>query len=147
MKNAKNSQFWRVFENLKLAVKQCYQTCQFVKDKNWLKMLICDILGNFQTLCPYTFLRLEFVFFRFWVRTPLKQKYFKFFFIFQVLDLSDSPNLVSIGAGLLAETPSMTVISVSGCHQLSIEAKAFTFPSQTDGRVTGIFRLSSALHC
>ena len=29
IKNAKNVQFWRVFENLKLAVKQCYQTCQF----------------------------------------------------------------------------------------------------------------------
>ena len=25
-KNAKNGPFWRVFENLKLAVKQCYQT-------------------------------------------------------------------------------------------------------------------------
>ena len=25
IKNAKNGQFWRVFENLKLAVKQCYQ--------------------------------------------------------------------------------------------------------------------------
>ena len=29
IKNAKNSPFWRVFENLKLAVKQCYQTGQF----------------------------------------------------------------------------------------------------------------------
>ena len=29
IKNAKNAPFWRVFENLKLAVKQCYQTCQF----------------------------------------------------------------------------------------------------------------------
>ena len=29
LKNAKNGQFWRVFENLKLAVKQCYQTGQF----------------------------------------------------------------------------------------------------------------------
>ena len=28
IKNAKNCQFWRVFENLKLAVKQCYQTGQ-----------------------------------------------------------------------------------------------------------------------
>ena len=28
-KNAKNGPFWRVFENLKLAVKQCYQTGQF----------------------------------------------------------------------------------------------------------------------
>ena len=29
IKNAKNGPFWRVFENLKLAVKQCYQTDQF----------------------------------------------------------------------------------------------------------------------
>ena len=29
IKNAKNSPFWRVFENLKLAVKQSYQTGQF----------------------------------------------------------------------------------------------------------------------
>ena len=29
IKNAKNGQFWRVFENLKLAAKQCYQTGQF----------------------------------------------------------------------------------------------------------------------
>ena len=29
IKNAKNVPFWRVFENLKLAVKQCYQTGQF----------------------------------------------------------------------------------------------------------------------
>ena len=29
LKNAKNGQFWRVFENVKLAVKQCYQTGQF----------------------------------------------------------------------------------------------------------------------
>mgnify|MGYP001363378883 CR=1 FL=1 len=28
-KNAKNGPFWRVFENPKLAVKQCYQTGQF----------------------------------------------------------------------------------------------------------------------
>ena len=28
IKNAKNGAFWRVFENLKLAVKQCYQTLQ-----------------------------------------------------------------------------------------------------------------------
>lgn len=46
-----------------------------------------------------------------------------------MLDLSESPNLVRLGSGLLAETPSMAVISVSGCHQLSIEAEAFTFPS------------------
>ena len=29
IKNAKNGPFWRVFENLKFEVKQCYQTCQF----------------------------------------------------------------------------------------------------------------------
>ena len=29
IKNAKDGPFWRVFENLKLAVKQCYQTGQF----------------------------------------------------------------------------------------------------------------------
>ena len=33
IKNAKNGPLWRVFENLKLAVKQCYQTGQFVKRK------------------------------------------------------------------------------------------------------------------
>ena len=29
IKNAKNDPFWRDFENLKLVVKQCYQTGQF----------------------------------------------------------------------------------------------------------------------
>ena len=29
IKNAQNGQFWKVFEKLKLAVKQCYQTGQF----------------------------------------------------------------------------------------------------------------------
>ena len=29
IKNAKNGQFWKVFENIKLAVKQCYQKGQF----------------------------------------------------------------------------------------------------------------------
>ena len=29
IKNAENGPFWRVFESLKLAVKQCYQTGQF----------------------------------------------------------------------------------------------------------------------
>ena len=27
--DAKNGEFWQVFENLKLGVKQCYQTDQF----------------------------------------------------------------------------------------------------------------------
>ena len=30
IKNAKNGPFWRVFENLKLAVKQCYQKGYFL---------------------------------------------------------------------------------------------------------------------
>ena len=38
IKNAENGSFWRAFENLKLAVKQCYQTGQFQQDKNWWKM-------------------------------------------------------------------------------------------------------------
>ena len=29
IKNAKNGAIWRVFENMKLTVKQCYQTGQF----------------------------------------------------------------------------------------------------------------------
>ena len=54
IKTAKNGPFWRVFENLKLAVKQCYQTGQFLQDKNWWKMpkFKCDIImSSFQTLC------------------------------------------------------------------------------------------------
>ena len=31
IKNAKNSSFWRFFENLKLAVKQCYQAGHLLK--------------------------------------------------------------------------------------------------------------------
>ena len=38
IKNAKNGPFWRILENLKLPVKQCYQTGQFLLDKNWWKM-------------------------------------------------------------------------------------------------------------
>ena len=29
IKNAENGPFWRLFDNLKLVVKQCYQTCHF----------------------------------------------------------------------------------------------------------------------
>ena len=54
-KNAKNGQFWRVIENLKLLLKQCYQTSNFKYDKNWwkkpkMKKFKCDILGDFKTL-------------------------------------------------------------------------------------------------
>ena len=31
-------QKWSIFENLKFAVLQCYQTGQFLLDKNWLKI-------------------------------------------------------------------------------------------------------------
>ena len=38
IKNAKNGPFWRVFENLKLAVKQSYQTCQFLIGQKLVEM-------------------------------------------------------------------------------------------------------------
>ena len=38
-KNAKNGQFWQVLKNLKLAVKQCYQTGQLLSNK-------IDLSGN-----------------------------------------------------------------------------------------------------
>ena len=54
--SAKNSSFWRVFENLKFAVKQCYQTDQFWLDKNWWEMPKLEhsnetILDDFETMC------------------------------------------------------------------------------------------------
>ena len=56
IKNAKNGPFWRVFENLKLAVKQCYQTSQFfigqkLVENAKIQKYKCDILSNFQTMC------------------------------------------------------------------------------------------------
>ena len=55
IKNAEKRYIWRVFENLKFAVKQCYQTCQFSQDKKLLEnakneKFKWDILSNFQTL-------------------------------------------------------------------------------------------------
>ena len=44
IKNAENSQFWRVFENLKLKVKECYQTGRFFKRTK------IDIYTDFQTM-------------------------------------------------------------------------------------------------
>ena len=43
IKNAKNGPFWRVFENLKLAVKQCYQTgkCQ-KRHFGWFSNTVTD---------------------------------------------------------------------------------------------------------
>ena len=38
IENAKNVEFWRFFENLKHAIKQCYQTGQFNKTKKCWKM-------------------------------------------------------------------------------------------------------------
>ena len=48
-----NGQFWRAFENLKLAVKQCYQT--FLIGQKWVEkakinIFKCDYLSDFQTL-------------------------------------------------------------------------------------------------
>ena len=37
IKNPKNGPFWRVFENMKLAVKQCYQTGHISFEKNYEK--------------------------------------------------------------------------------------------------------------
>ena len=45
-RNAKISQCWWFFENLKFAVKQCYQIGQKLAEK-----YKCDILSNFQTPC------------------------------------------------------------------------------------------------
>ena len=43
MKNGKNGQFWRVFENLKLAVKQCYQTGQKLVENIKIEIFKFDI--------------------------------------------------------------------------------------------------------
>ena len=54
IKNAKNGPFWRVFENLKLAVKQCYQSVligQKLVENAKIQKFKCDILSNFQTMC------------------------------------------------------------------------------------------------
>ena len=52
MKNAKNGQFWIVFENLKFVVKQCYQTFsgQKLVGNARIQKLKCDISGDFQIL-------------------------------------------------------------------------------------------------
>ena len=57
IKNAKNGQFWRVFENLKLAIKQQYQTGQFSLDKNWWKCKHCVI--SFSLKSTWIFLILK----------------------------------------------------------------------------------------
>ena len=62
MKKAKNGPFWRVIENLKLAVKECYQTGQFFnmtkiggKCRNQKKKITCDIF-SFLKQCVLTIL-------------------------------------------------------------------------------------------
>jgi len=50
----------------------------------------------------------------------------------QELDLGDSPNLVHLGTNLLANNHLICAVSVSGCHQLSIEANAFTIMPTSD---------------
>ena len=58
LKMPKNGQFWRVFKNLKLGVKQCYHIDigHFKFDKKWLK---CQnwketFFGGFQTMCMFS---------------------------------------------------------------------------------------------
>ena len=54
IKNAKKGPFWRVFENLKLAVKQSYQIGQFkskIGGKCYLNFEI--FLSEFPTLCKH----------------------------------------------------------------------------------------------
>ena len=55
IKNAKNGPFWRLFENMKLAVKQCYQTGQLLIGQKLvenakIQKFKCDILSDFQTM-------------------------------------------------------------------------------------------------
>ena len=54
-KNAKNGPFLRLFENLKLAVKQCYKQVSFKIAQKLvanarIQKFKCDILSNFQTM-------------------------------------------------------------------------------------------------
>ena len=53
-KNAKNVPFWRVFENLQLAVKQCYQKMSIlIRQKlmeNATYLVQMRHFGNFQTM-------------------------------------------------------------------------------------------------
>ena len=53
IKSTKNGPFWGVFENVKLVVKQDYQTGQFVHSK-------CDILSHFQTMWTNTKLNIPY---------------------------------------------------------------------------------------
>ena len=46
----KNGKFWRVFENLKLKVKQCYQTGKLLVENVKIGKLKWDIFGDFQTV-------------------------------------------------------------------------------------------------
>ena len=46
--NAKNGQFVRVFEKLKLAVKQCYQTFYFQKGKNLVENAKAEKVQTFK---------------------------------------------------------------------------------------------------
>ena len=55
IKNAKNGPIWRVFENLKLAIEQCYQTGHFLLgqklvENTKIKEFKCDIFSNFHTM-------------------------------------------------------------------------------------------------
>ena len=56
MKNAKNSQYWRLLENMKLAGKQCYQTGHFKKDIDgkWQNWKILRHFGWFSNTVLFT---------------------------------------------------------------------------------------------
>ena len=48
--SSKLSKIWRLFENTKFAVKQCYQTCQKLVENAQIEKLKGDTLGDFWTL-------------------------------------------------------------------------------------------------
>ena len=46
IKTAENGRVWRVFENLKLSVKQCYQTGHLILDENAkIEKILADFFG------------------------------------------------------------------------------------------------------
>ena len=51
VKNAKDGPIWRVFQNLKFAVKQSYQTRSKIDGNAKMPKFKCENLGDFQTLC------------------------------------------------------------------------------------------------
>ena len=57
IRNVKNAPFWQVFENLKLAVKQCYQTGQFCgngQNSNATFLVIFKLCALLENLCSFS---------------------------------------------------------------------------------------------